>query len=166
MRSYTKRQTVYRQTDKESKPVKAAQTFFCLDADTKQPVCFTTATAALSASAAIKLLCLAEDILQPQPYQTIAVVAMYLIVALSVSFLLSLTENQRPIELVFETVSALATVGLSTGVTPELSGTGRLLIIMTMFLGRIGPFTLALAIGERQQQSERYRYPEERVQIG
>ena len=98
-------------------------------------------------------------------YQTIVVVTLYLVVGLSVSFLLTLTESQRPIELVFETISALGTVGVTTGVTPELSPLGRILIIGTMFLGRIGPFTLALAIGERQQ-SERYRYPEERVQIG
>ncbi|MCP4398588.1 MAG: hypothetical protein GY801_14990 [bacterium] len=98
-------------------------------------------------------------------YQTIVVITLYLVVALSVSFLLTLTENQRPIELLFETISALGTVGVTTGVTPELSTLGRILIIGTMFLGRIGPFTLALAIGERQQ-SERYRYPEERVQIG
>jgi trk system potassium uptake protein TrkH len=99
-------------------------------------------------------------------YQTIVVITMYLMVALVVCFLLTLTESQqRPIELAFETVSALATVGLTTGVTPELSRIGRILIIIAMFLGRIGPFTLALAIGQRQQ-SERYRYPEERVQIG
>ena len=98
-------------------------------------------------------------------YQTIVVVTLYLVVGLSVSFLLTLTESRRPIELVFETISALGTVGVSTGVTPGLSPLGRILIIGTMFLGRIGPFTLALAIGERQQ-SERYRYPEERVQIG
>ena len=98
-------------------------------------------------------------------YQTIVVVTLYLILALSVSFLLTLTEEQRPVELAFETVSALGTVGVTTGVTPNLSPLGRLLIIGTMFLGRIGPFTLALAIGKRQQ-SERYRYPEERVQIG
>ena len=98
-------------------------------------------------------------------YQTIAVIALYLLIAFTVCFLLALTEDQRPIELLFETVSALGTVGLTTGITPQLSTVGRLLIIGTMFLGRIGPFTLALAIGQRQQ-TERYRYPDERVQIG
>ncbi len=98
-------------------------------------------------------------------YQAIVVVTLYLIVAFSVAFLLTLTEARRPIALLFETVSALATVGVTTGVTPELSIPGRLLLIGTMFLGRIGPFTLALAIGQRQH-SERYRYPEEQVHIG
>lgn len=99
-------------------------------------------------------------------YQTIVVVTLYLALMMSVTFLLSLTEAQfRPIELLFETVSALGTVGLSTGVTPHLTSVGKILIIITMFLGRVGPFTLALAIGQRQH-TERYRYPEEKVQIG
>ncbi len=101
-------------------------------------------------------------------YQTLVVITMYLTVMMVVSFSLSLTESQfRPVELLFETVSALGTSGLSTGVTSQLSTFGRLLIIITMFVGRIGPFTLALAIGQRQRQrSERYRYPSAKVQIG
>ncbi len=99
-------------------------------------------------------------------YQTLVVITVYLFVAVLISFLLSITEqHNRPIALIFETISALGTVGLSTGVTPHLSMTGKLLIIITMFLGRIGPFTLALAIGQRQL-TESYRYPEEEVQIG
>jgi len=70
-----------------------------------------------------------------------------------------------PLDLLFETVSALGTVGLSTGITSKLSAIGKILIIVTMFLGRVGPFTLALAIGQRQRV-ERYRYPDERVLIG
>ncbi len=99
-------------------------------------------------------------------YQTLVVVTLYLSLMLSVSLVLSLTEPQfRLIDLLFETVSALGTVGLSTGVTPHLSDAGKIFIIITMFAGRVGPFTLALAIGQRQR-TERYRYPEEKVQIG
>lgn len=99
-------------------------------------------------------------------HQTLVVVTLYLSLMMSVSLLLSLTEPQfRLIDLLFETVSALGTVGLSTGVTPHLSVAGKIFIIITMFLGRVGPFTLALAIGQRQR-TERYRYPEEKVQIG
>jgi len=99
-------------------------------------------------------------------YQTIVVITVYLFVAALISFLLSITEDYgRPLDLIFETISALGTVGLSTGVTPHLSMAGKLLIVITMFLGRIGPFTLALAIGQRQL-TESYRYPEEEVQIG
>jgi trk system potassium uptake protein len=99
-------------------------------------------------------------------YQTIVVITAYLFVAVLVSFLLCLTETVgRPLDLVFETISALGTVGLSTGVTSHLSRAGKILIILTMFSGRIGPFTLALAIGQRQP-TESYNYPEEEVQIG
>ena len=99
-------------------------------------------------------------------YQTLVVITIYLFVAVLVSFLLSITEHHsRPVELIFETISALGTVGLSTGVTPRLTVAGKILIIVTMFLGRIGPFTLALAIGQRQLR-ESYNYPEEEVQIG
>jgi trk system potassium uptake protein TrkH len=99
-------------------------------------------------------------------YQTIVVITVYLSVAVGISFLLFVTEDYgRPLELIFETISALGTVGLSTGVTSHLSMPGKILIILTMFLGRIGPFTLALAIGQRQL-TESYRYPEEEVQIG
>ncbi len=100
-------------------------------------------------------------------YQTLAVITMYLAFMMIVSFFLSLTEPSiRPIELLFETVSALGTAGLSTGITSQLSTIGRILIIITMFLGRIGPVTLALAIGQRQRAIERYRYPSAKVQIG
>ncbi len=119
-------------------------------------------------------------------YQTIAVTTMYLAIAIVICFALTISEagllhdaqmqivpvdatqaprQIAPLDLLFETVSALGTVGLSTGVTSRLSEIGKGLIIVTMFLGRVGPFTLALAIGQRQRV-ERYRYPEERVLIG
>ncbi|MFQ5742447.1 MAG: TrkH family potassium uptake protein [Acidobacteriota bacterium] len=77
----------------------------------------------------------------------------------------SAEESQLFIELVFESVSALSTVGLTTGVTPTLSAPGRLLIILLMFAGRIGPLTLAVALGQVRSRGA-YRYPEERVLVG
>lgn len=68
-------------------------------------------------------------------------------------------------EVMFETVSAFATVGLSTGITPELSTTAKALLIVLMFTGRIGPLTLALALAHRQR-ARRYRVPEEKMIIG
>lgn len=100
-------------------------------------------------------------------YQTLVVITVYLFVAVVTAFALSLTEEggAEPLALIFEAISALGTVGLSTGITPTLSVAGKVIIILTMFLGRIGPFTLALAIGQRQFR-ENYNYPEEEVQIG
>jgi hypothetical protein len=72
MRSYSKRQMRRYRDSQKSKPLKVAQTFFALDPDTHQPVCFTTATSARTATtAAIELLELAAEILTPKPGQTL-----------------------------------------------------------------------------------------------
>jgi trk system potassium uptake protein TrkH len=67
-------------------------------------------------------------------------------------------------DVVFEQISAFGTVGLSTGLTPELSLVGRLWIIVTMFVGRLGPLTLALSMFTRRQA--KVQYPEGRIMIG
>lgn len=85
-------------------------------------------------------------------------------VMLSTLALLSLTEFTMS-DVLFEAVSALATVGSSTGVTAELSVAAKILVIALMFFGRVGPPTLFAALVLRD--SERmYRYPEERIVIG
>jgi trk system potassium uptake protein TrkH len=71
-----------------------------------------------------------------------------------------------PYDVFFETVSAFGTVGLSTGVTPQLSSAGRLLVTVCMFVGRLGPLTLALVIGTRDTRTQPIRYPEEEVVVG
>lgn len=72
VRSYSKRQMRRYRDDQKSKPFKVAPTFFALDPDTHQPVCFTTATSARTATtAAIELLGLATEILTPRPGQTL-----------------------------------------------------------------------------------------------
>lgn len=68
-------------------------------------------------------------------------------------------------KLLFETVSAAATVGLSINETPLLSTTGRCVIIVCMFVGRLGPLAIALLIGSREE-SQRIRYPEEDLVVG
>ncbi len=74
VRSYSKRQMRRYRDDQRSRPFKVAPTFFALDADTHQPLCFTTATAARTATAAaIELLQLAADILTPQAGETLVV---------------------------------------------------------------------------------------------
>jgi trk system potassium uptake protein TrkH len=65
----------------------------------------------------------------------------------------------------FEVVSAFGTVGLSTGVTPQLNPASKICIILTMFAGRIGPLTLALAIAFRERQ-DKFIYPEETIMVG
>jgi trk system potassium uptake protein TrkH len=72
--------------------------------------------------------------------------------------------DQGFLGLLFEQVSAFGTVGLSTGITRDLSATGKLWIIATMYIGRIGPLTAAMAV--LGSQSTAARYPAERVMIG
>lgn len=68
-------------------------------------------------------------------------------------------------ETLFEAISAFATVGLSTGITPHLSSAGDAILIGLMYLGRVGPLTLAVALVLREHD-QRFRYPEERPLVG
>jgi trk system potassium uptake protein TrkH len=73
--------------------------------------------------------------------------------------------NASLMNILFEVGSAFGTVGLSTGITSQLYGISKLLIIATIFTGRVGPLTLALAIAFRERK-EVYTFPEEDVMIG
>ena len=79
--------------------------------------------------------------------------------------ILSYTENSTLIRILFETVSAFGTVGLSTGITAGLSLTGKILITFTMFLGRIGPLALGFSMLKGREKNG-YSYPEEEILIG
>ncbi len=68
------------------------------------------------------------------------------------------------LKLFFEVVSAFGTVGLSTGVTGQLSLAGKLIIIMVMFVGRLGPLAVAVAVARREVMH--YKYAEELIMIG
>jgi trk system potassium uptake protein TrkH len=67
--------------------------------------------------------------------------------------------------LLFETISAFATVGLSTGITASLPPAGQLLLVFLMFIGRLGPVTLASALALRSRPVM-YEFPKERPLIG
>ncbi|MBI2438863.1 MAG: Trk family potassium uptake protein [Lentisphaerae bacterium] len=67
--------------------------------------------------------------------------------------------------LLFETISACATVGLTTGILPGISTIGKLLIILGMFIGRVGPLTMALVVG-LQDTRQLVRFPQEDVNVG
>ena len=69
------------------------------------------------------------------------------------------------IPLLFEAASAIATDGLSTGITPGLSTAGKIVLVITMFIGRIGPLYAVYALQQRSSPA-RYRFPEEPVRIG
>jgi trk system potassium uptake protein TrkH len=81
------------------------------------------------------------------------------------TFLLTITEGLPLEALLFEAVSAFGTVGLSTGITGELSPAGRLVITVLMFVGRLGPLTL-LAASLRRERRVAVEYPEADIQVG
>ncbi len=78
--------------------------------------------------------------------------------------ILTLTENQEFLHIVFETVSALGNNGISAGFTPELSFTGKIILSLTMLIGRVGPLIIGYAIGG-SIKSEFYKYPDANILI-
>lgn len=97
--------------------------------------------------------------------RAIAIALLGVAWAFAISFALNITESNVALRNVFEAVSASATVGLSTGITPETSSWGRVILIVAMFIGRLGPLTLALALAARERPA-RYHWPEETIKIG
>ncbi len=106
-----------------------------------------------------------RDFTQVQVNRALTVVMLSLALIALVVLLLSIFEGQTFLSLLFETVSAFGTVGLTTGVTPHLSTAGRLIVIGMMFAGRLGPLTLAVSLLQQQRPSV-YRRPTEPVRIG
>jgi trk system potassium uptake protein TrkH len=94
---------------------------------------------------------------------TLSMLALFLVIL--VSMVLSTTEDAAFLKILFETTSAFGTVGLSMGITPNLTPVGEILIAFMMFVGRLGPVTLAYALAPKPEK-ELYRYPEGKVTIG
>lgn len=97
--------------------------------------------------------------------KSIAIIMIGLIWVVLVSFILTVTEDADFLDLIFETTSAFATVGLTTGVTPELSDVGKLILTFTMYSGRVGPLTMAFAISKHHKPVN-YKYPEGNIMVG
>lgn len=102
---------------------------------------------------------------QDQVNRALAVIFIAFGVISASVFALMIVEGRPFIDVLFETISAFGTVGLSRGMTSELSSAGKVILIFTMLAGRIGPLTLALAIAERGVRGE-YEYPQEYVMLG
>jgi trk system potassium uptake protein TrkH len=102
--------------------------------------------------------------------RAITVVLLFVTVLLTATLALSITEKPYVhgfslLDLMFETASALGTVGLTTGVTPTLTVPGRFIIIAVMLIGRLGPLTLVAAMTFNVKPA-RYNYPDEPVVVG
>lgn len=97
--------------------------------------------------------------------QALAVAVLGVLVAAIATFALMDMTDFSLDQVFFETVSALGTVGMSTGITPQIPDAGKWLIIVLMYLGRLGPLALASALALRQRQ-RRYERPTERITVG
>lgn len=96
----------------------------------------------------------------------LAVVVLYVLAAGLGVFGLALSDPQMPLRSqLFEVVSALSTVGLSTGITAQLSPGGQLILCLLMFIGRVGPMSLVLSV-VRMERPARYQFPEEDLVVG
>ena len=99
-------------------------------------------------------------------YKALTVTLSGLFLVILITMLLTITEHGKDfLMLLFEATSAFATVGLSMGLTPELSHIGKGLIIFTMFAGRVGPLTIAFAVTIRRNP-DAFRYPKGKIMIG
>ena len=74
--------------------------------------------------------------------------------------------TEMALDIVYETVSATATVGLTRNLTPYLSSAGKAVIIATMYLGRVGPISLALALNSSKKQRNLIKNPTEEISVG
>lgn len=107
--------------------------------------------------------------------RAISIVFMAILVLTIAVFLLLITES-HPVSspsitrlefmpILFEAISALGTVGLSMGLTPHLSYYGKLVIIVVMLIGRLGPITIAMVIAAQKKETK-YQYAEENIMVG
>ena len=82
------------------------------------------------------------------------------------TILLSAVTDADIIDIAYETVSATATVGLTRDLTPALNIWGKIIIIATMYLGRVGPISLLIAFKTNSKNNNIIKYPEEKISIG
>ena len=98
--------------------------------------------------------------------KAVAVVVMFTLVMLSSIILLSMCIDAPIMDVIYESVSATATVGLSKNLTPSLNSLGKLVIIATMYFGRVGPISLAVALGSKNETQNVISEPTEEISIG
>lgn len=98
--------------------------------------------------------------------KAVAVVVMFFAICMASTILLMASTNASALDVVYETVSATATVGLSRNLTASLNTFGKLIIIVTMYFGRIGPISLAVALGSKQKSQNIISDPIEEISVG
>jgi trk system potassium uptake protein TrkH len=100
--------------------------------------------------------------------RAITVMLLFVLIFFTAGLVLTITEGGNGfslMDIMFETASALGTVGLSTGITGSLTTAGKLIIIVVMFIGKLGPLTLLASLTFNPRPA-RFSYPEEVVIVG
>ena len=105
------------------------------------------------------------------PYEmarkSLMIFIIFTVLTLSSVFLLSITDPQAPLlYTLFETISAMCTVGVTANLTPTLSMLGQIIIMILMFIGRIGPLTVLLSFSNRKKQGSLIKYAKAPLLIG
>ena len=98
--------------------------------------------------------------------KAVAVIAMSFGILFISTLLLSAVTNADALDILYETVSATATVGLTRDLTATLNGVGKIIIIGTMYLGRVGPISLALALNSSKKKTNLITNPTEEISVG
>lgn len=112
-----------------------------------------------------------RTIVGPAIRRSISVILIAMMIVITMIFVLLWTEPGLAFEnIAFEVFSAFGTVGLSTGITPNLSTAGKVAMIITMFVGRLGPLTVAYAIARNEKRLREntgtFKLPEGNIMIG
>ena len=98
--------------------------------------------------------------------KAVAVTLMSFSIMLTSTILLSAVSDADALDILFETVSATGTVGLTRDLTPHLNSAGKMIIIGTMYLGRVGPISLALALNSGKKHQNIIKNPTEEISVG
>jgi len=114
-----------------------------------------------------------RQLMRGTAYRAVTITVIGIVIVFIFGMILSVAEQGNTTGLatfdniMFESVSAFATVGLSSGITPSLSVPSKIFMIVTMFAGRVGPLTLALAFSRRYNRSKiKHKYPDGKIMVG
>ncbi len=98
--------------------------------------------------------------------KAVAVVSMSFLILAASTILLSAVTDADAIDVAYETVSATATVGLTRNLTPMLNAWGKIIVMVTMYLGRVGPISLVIAFHTKRRKNNCLKNPTEEISVG
>ncbi len=100
--------------------------------------------------------------------RAVSVIFVQLTVAIFAIMLISASSDFEIMDIVYEVISAVSTVGVTTGITPLLSASAKIIVMLLMYFGRVGVLTITFAVAERltNQSSANMRYPDAKMPVG